>query len=340
MLRAHEQAGSFAERPAVDELAGRPLQRGDRLGPYEIVELLGAGGMGEVYRARDTKLGRDVAIKVLPPLFTADADRLARFDREARTLASLNHPHILTVHDVGELDGRPYLVTEFVDGGTLKTWTRSDTRTWRQSRRSPGRCRRRPGRRARGGHRPPGRQAGQHPRLEDMATPSSPTSGWRSCSRPSAARRRRPTVRRTHAAGHDRRDDRLHVARAGRRQTGRRAQRHLFVRRRPLRGCCLDVSRLPGRPNSRCCNACSTTRPSRSARMIPLALRMVVEKALEKDPAERYQSMRDMVVDLRRLSRQTGETRRAGHHALAPMGRAWRPPRSSSSRWVPRRSGG
>jgi eukaryotic-like serine/threonine-protein kinase len=132
LLRAHEQAGSFAERPALEGLCSRPLQRADRLGHYDIVALVGAGGMGEVYRARDTKLGRDVAIKVLAPPFTSDARRLTRFGREAHLLASLNHPHLLTVHDIGDIDGRPYLVTEFVDGGTLKTWTLSDTRTWQQ----------------------------------------------------------------------------------------------------------------------------------------------------------------------------------------------------------------
>jgi hypothetical protein len=128
--RTKRRAASRSRRPLT--LAGRPLQRGDRLGPYEIVELLGAGGMGEVYRARDSKLGRDVAIKVLP-LFIANADRLARFEREGGMLASLNHPHLLTVHDVGNVDGRPYLITEFVDGGTLKTWALAEKRTWRQA---------------------------------------------------------------------------------------------------------------------------------------------------------------------------------------------------------------
>ena len=74
------------------------LASGTKLGPYEIVAPLGAGGMGEVYRARDTKLGREVALKLLPPLFTADADRVARFKREARVLASLNHPHFGAIY--------------------------------------------------------------------------------------------------------------------------------------------------------------------------------------------------------------------------------------------------
>jgi eukaryotic-like serine/threonine-protein kinase len=92
---------------------------GTRLGPYEIVSLLGAGGMGEVYRARDTKLGRDVAIKILPAAFAADPDRLARFEREARVLASLNHPHIAQIYGVEESGGVTALVLEFVEGETL-----------------------------------------------------------------------------------------------------------------------------------------------------------------------------------------------------------------------------
>ena len=103
----------------------------EHVGPYRIETLLGEGGMGAVYRALDTKLNRPVAIKFLSDDF-ADADARGRFQREALTASSLNHPHILTVHDVGELDGRQYLVTEFVDGSTLKTWGQSEKRTWRQ----------------------------------------------------------------------------------------------------------------------------------------------------------------------------------------------------------------
>src|SRR5664280_3238919 len=96
-----------------------PLPAGTKLGPYEIVAPLGAGGMGEVYRARDTKLGRDVALKLLPPLFMADADRVARFEREARRLASLNHPHIGAIYGFEEAGNAPALVLELVEGDTL-----------------------------------------------------------------------------------------------------------------------------------------------------------------------------------------------------------------------------
>ena len=92
---------------------------GRQLGPYTIVAPLGAGGMGEVYRARDSKLGRDVAIKILPSHFTADPERRARFAREARLLATLNHPHIGAIYGLEEADGVTALVLELVEGPTL-----------------------------------------------------------------------------------------------------------------------------------------------------------------------------------------------------------------------------
>src|SRR5213593_3241866 len=96
-----------------------PLSAGTRLGPYEIVSALGAGGMGEVYRAHDTKLGRDIALKILPDTFATDPERLARFQREAQVLASLNHPHIGAIYGVEESNGIRALVLELVEGPTL-----------------------------------------------------------------------------------------------------------------------------------------------------------------------------------------------------------------------------
>src|ERR1039458_3722217 len=93
-----------------------PLSSGDKLGPYEIVAPLGAGGMGEVYRARDTRLGRDVALKILPPDVANDPMRRQRFELEARAVAALNHPNIVAIYDVG--DG--YIVSEHVDGEPLR----------------------------------------------------------------------------------------------------------------------------------------------------------------------------------------------------------------------------
>src|SRR5262245_10545644 len=96
-----------------------PLASGTRLGPYEVLSLVGAGGMGEVYRAHDSRLGRDVAIKALPENLARDPERLARFEREARLLASLNHPNIAAIYGLEEIGGQRYLVLEYVDGETL-----------------------------------------------------------------------------------------------------------------------------------------------------------------------------------------------------------------------------
>src|SRR5262252_811257 len=96
-----------------------PITAGSRLGPYEVMSPLGAGGMGEVWKARDTKLNREVALKILPEAFALDADRLARFKREAQVLASLNHPHIGAIYGFEESSGIHALVLELVDGPTL-----------------------------------------------------------------------------------------------------------------------------------------------------------------------------------------------------------------------------
>ena len=104
---------------------------GLRVGVYEVQAPLGAGGMGTVYRALDTKLNRPAAIKFLSDGI-ADAAARTRFQREAQTASSLNHPHILTVYDAGEIDGRQYLVTEFVDGGTLRDWMLA-SHDWRET---------------------------------------------------------------------------------------------------------------------------------------------------------------------------------------------------------------
>src|SRR3954469_4513412 len=139
LLAADEQAGSFLEDPAIHaaaralaenqsgdadridplETALMALSPGSRLGPYEISAPIGAGGMGEVYRATDTNLARHVAVKVLPEAVAADADRLARFDREAKTLATLNHPNIAAIYGLERSGGTIALVMELVEGLTL-----------------------------------------------------------------------------------------------------------------------------------------------------------------------------------------------------------------------------
>jgi len=123
LLSAHGKAGDFIEAPALEAAsqgAGVRIVAGQQLGPYKILSLLGAGGMGEVYRAKDNRIGREVAIKVLPPALSADADHLRRFEQEARAAGRLNHPNILALYDVGTHEGSPYIVSELLQGETLR----------------------------------------------------------------------------------------------------------------------------------------------------------------------------------------------------------------------------
>ena len=121
LLAVSDRAGTFLETPAAVLLdAGRQDLSGRSVDSYRLVSRLGAGGMGEVYLAHDSKLERPVALKFLSRELAADRTRLQRFHQEARAASSLNHPHIIVVHDFGELDGRPYMVTEFIEGETLR----------------------------------------------------------------------------------------------------------------------------------------------------------------------------------------------------------------------------
>src|SRR5262245_10651008 len=145
MLAHQDDAKNFIPAPAIERLAmsvaadqatsradsSVRLDPGTVIGSYRIESQLGEGGMGVVYRALHTKLNRPVAIKFLSEDLADPAAR-RRFQREAEMASSLNHPHILTVHDIGEYDRRQYLVSEFVDGGTLKDWARAEKRTWKQ----------------------------------------------------------------------------------------------------------------------------------------------------------------------------------------------------------------
>src|SRR6185312_6226322 len=119
-------AGDFIEQPALVHDAQIIFSHTDgnnigrEIGTYRIVDRLGAGGMGEVYLAEDGRLDRLVALKLLPAYFASDDERLGRFQREARSASALNHPNILTIHEVGEADGVRFIATEFIDGQTLR----------------------------------------------------------------------------------------------------------------------------------------------------------------------------------------------------------------------------
>ncbi len=132
LIAAYEDAADFLERPALDRdahvlIEDESLSRiGASIGPYKIIECLGSGGMGEVYLAADERLGRRVALKILPSYFVSDSERLRRFQTEARAASALNHTNILTVYEVGESDGTHFIATEFIDGQTIRELIESE----------------------------------------------------------------------------------------------------------------------------------------------------------------------------------------------------------------------
>jgi serine/threonine protein kinase/tetratricopeptide (TPR) repeat protein len=136
-LLVHDSDGEQISAAILEEtnslLESTAITPGKKVGEYEILALLGFGGMGEVYRARDALLGRDVAIKVLPAFLTNDADRLRRFEQEARAAAALNHPNILAVHQMGVYQGAPYLVSELLEGHTLRELVKPGPLPWRRA---------------------------------------------------------------------------------------------------------------------------------------------------------------------------------------------------------------
>src|SRR5215470_11676108 len=136
LLAAHEDAGSFLQSPAVEGAAREIVDDEDtspaaqligrELANYRIVSLLGRGGMGEVYLAEDKRLHRKVALKLLPARFTNDAERVRRFEREAKAASATNHPNILTIYEIGQAEGLRFIATEFVDGVTLRQAIQND----------------------------------------------------------------------------------------------------------------------------------------------------------------------------------------------------------------------
>src|SRR5881296_3235120 len=279
---------------------------GTQVGAYRIEATLGQGGMGVVYRALDTKLNRRVAVKFLSNEI-ADATARRRFQREAQMASSLNHPHILTVHDAGEWGGRQYLVTEWVDGGTLADWARAEKRTWRQvveilagvadglaAAHQAGILHR--------DIKPANILVAKNgyakladfglAKLEERIDPSDPTRTLpENPTGPGMIRGTIPYMSPEQASGRalDARSDIFSFG---------VVLYELLAGKRPFTGA-TDLEVLQTILHG-------TMAPL--GEELPSGLRMAVEKALEKDPAERYQSMREMVVDLRRLTRQSGST--------------------------------
>jgi eukaryotic-like serine/threonine-protein kinase len=288
--------GTELRRPAREDSQGASsVERGSLVGHYRVDGMLGAGGMGVVYRATDTRLDRTVAIKFLSGTLL-DADARRRFQREAQLASTLNHPHIVTVHDVGEHAGAQYIVTELVDGCTLADWLHTEPRTWRQkvdlvigvadalaTAHDASVL-----------HRDikPGNilvsRAG-YAKLADFGLAKSfePT-------------RAQGTVT-TRVGALIGTVEYMAPEQLAKRPLDARSDVFAFgvvlyealAGRRPFGGH-TDVDLM---------HAIMHAEPEPLPADLPEALRTIVEKAIEKDPAERYQSMRDLVVDLRRVLR-------------------------------------
>jgi serine/threonine-protein kinase len=276
------------------------MQPGAQLGSYEIVSALGKGGMGEVWKARDKRLAREVAIKILPDDL-CDAAARRRFQREAQMASSLNHPHILTVYDVDEAEGQQYLVTEFVDGGTLSDWAKTQKRTWREivellttiadglaTAHAAGIMHR--------DIKPANILVAKngYAKLADfglakLTGPASDEVTVRTLSEPTQVGMILGTIAymSPEQASGKTVDARSDIFSFG------VVLYELLAEYRPFSGA-TDLETL---------QAVIHKAPRPLGEHVPATLRAVVEKALEKDRADRYQSMRELVIDLRRLMR-------------------------------------
>jgi len=281
--------------------------------------------MGEVYQARDTRLNRPVAIKFLSSA-VADESARRRFQQEAKMASALNHPHIVTVHEVGELDGQQYLVTEFVDGGTLGEWAQTEPRSWQQivdllvgvgdglaAAHSAGIL-----------HRDikPGNilvsKSGYAKladfglaKLDELANPENVTHTITAHTRPGAIIGTIPYMSPEQASGKalDARSDIFSFG---------VVLYELLAQRRPFRGA-TDLEVLQTIVHGA---------PEPLAAAVPYELRLLVEKAMEKDPTERYQTMRDVVIDLKRIQRHSGSG------TEGDLARHERSARRHQARWV------
>jgi serine/threonine protein kinase/Tol biopolymer transport system component len=295
-----ESAQSGVTGPGSDS-ASTVISSGIQIGPYKIEGLLGAGGMGEVFRAVDTKLNRPVAIKFLSAEL-ADTTARRRFQREAQMASSLNHPHILTVHDAGDFEGRQFLVTEFVDGGTLNAWAKREKRAWRQTvellagvadglatAHAVGILHR--------DIKPANILVAKngYAKLADfglakLQQPADPEAGrtlTEGGTRPGLLMGTIPYMSPEQASGRTV-DSRSDIFSFG------IVLYETLGGRRPFTGA-TDLEVL-----QKVIHATPPPLPE----TVPSGLRSVVEKALENDPEDRYQSMRELAVDLRRMVRQ------------------------------------